>query len=209
MAPFTPVGSQIEMNSKDVIENLGDFSHIHCSAKCAARIGQAFSDTIHAVPILDDVFVQENYPDVERNGRCFSDGCGLISKDLLEVIWRRLPRQRRLRRPTILQIRYRGAKGIVALDTTLPGKQLLVRKSMTKYTAKATWKDLEICDANYRPLRAFLNQQYIKILEDLGVPAKNFKDLQQEALNELTWAMHHPLNAAAFLGKLQLYRTHF
>ncbi len=72
MAPFVENGRML--CAKDIIQDLGDFSHIHCSAKCAARIGQAFSDTIFSVPIPDTAYVTETKADVERNGRCFSDG---------------------------------------------------------------------------------------------------------------------------------------
>lgn len=41
MAPFEKDG--VDVCARDVIRDLGDFTHIHCSAKCAARIGQAFS----------------------------------------------------------------------------------------------------------------------------------------------------------------------
>lgn len=199
MAPFYYNGEPL--CSKNIIEDMGDFSHIHCSAKCAARIGQAFSDTIFAIPIPKDVYVTETEPDVERNGRCFSDGCGMISQELLEKVWSSLPPERRQLRPTILQIRYRGAKGVVSLDTSLRGKQLLIRKSMTKYHARETWKDLEICGAAYKPLGMYLNQQFIKILEDLGVPRENFISVQQDALKALELIVKHPLNAASFLGE--------
>jgi hypothetical protein len=199
MAPFMQDDQLV--HSKDVITDLGDFSHIQCSAKCAARIGQAFSDTIHAVPIEEDVNVTETYPDVERNERCFSDGCGTISLELLEKIWSSLPPGRRKLRPTILQVRYRGAKGVISLDTSLLGKQLNVRNSMTKYTAKDSWRDLEVCGAAYKPLVMYLNHQFVKILEDLGVPPQNFIAVQKDALQALEMIVKHPLNAASFLGK--------
>jgi hypothetical protein len=72
MAPFQKDG--VLLRARDIIRELGDFSHIHCSAKCAARIGQAFSDTIFSVPVPATAFVTETKSDVERNGRCFSDG---------------------------------------------------------------------------------------------------------------------------------------
>jgi len=199
MAPFIQDG--VLIHSKDVIKDLGDFSHIHCSAKCAARIGQAFSDTIHAVPIAEDVYVTETHDDVERNGHCFSDGCGTISLQLLEKIWSSLPLERRKLRPTVLQVRYRGAKGVLSLDTSLSGKQLIVRQSMTKYTAKESWRDLEICGAAYQPLVMYLNHQFVKILEDLGVPQQNFVAVQKDALLALEMIVKHPINAASFLGK--------
>ena len=199
MAPFEMNGSFV--HARDVIRDLGDFTHIHCSAKCAARIGQAFSDTIFSVPVPDTAYVTETKEDVERNDRTFSDGCGTLSLDLLRKVWRALPPDRRQQRPTVLQIRYRGAKGVLSLDESLPGEQLHVRKSMTKYTAKETWKDLELCGAAYKPLSVFLNHQFIKILEDLGVPAINFKAVQKEAVDKLKFVTEHPINAASFLGK--------
>jgi hypothetical protein len=199
MAPFKQ-GDQW-VRAKDVIEDLGDFTNIWCSAKCAARIGQAFSDTIFAVPIPDTAYVLEMKSDVKRNGRVFSDGCGTMSSELFQKMWRALPPQRRSKCPTVLQIRYRGAKGVLSLDSSLVGQQLHIRDSMTKYIAKDGWKDLELCGAAYKPLRMFLNHQFIKILEDLGVPLHSFLEVQNEARRTLEMIIKHPLNAASFLGK--------
>jgi hypothetical protein len=206
MSPITQDGRII--CARDVIAELGDFSNIHCSAKCAARIGQAFSDTIFAVPIPRTAYVTETKDDVVRNGRTFSDGCGTMSTELIEKVWRALPPERRSKRPTIFQIRYRGAKGVLSLDASLPGEQLHVRKSMTKYIAKEGWKDLELCGAAYRPLKMYLNHQFIKILEDLGVPVANFIQVQNEARSMLEKVIKHPLNAASFLGKSCSRRYH-
>jgi hypothetical protein len=46
----------------------------------------------------------------------------------------------------------------------------------------------------------FLNHQFIKILEDLGVPKENFIAVQNEASRTLELVIQHPLNAASFLG---------
>jgi hypothetical protein len=197
MAPFEE--NSVIVRAKDVISALGDFSNIHCSAKCAARIGQAFSDTVHAIHVPLDAYVVEKRDDVVRNGRTFSDGCGTISEALLQRVWRSLPPDRRSKRPTVLQIRYRGAKGVVSLDNALLGEQLHIRKSMTKYVAREGWRDLELCGAAYRPLTMYLNHQFIKILEDLQVPLRNFFAVQDDALRTLELMVHHPLNAAAFL----------
>lgn len=202
MAPFEE--EQVLVRAKDVISALGDFSNIHCSAKCAARIGQAFSDTIHAIHVPLDAHVLETREDVVRNGRTFSDGCGTISEALLQRVWRSLPPDRRNKKPTVLQIRYRGAKGVVSLDNALLGEQLHIRKSMTKYVAREGWRDLELCGAAYRPLTMYLNHQFIKILEDLRVPLRNFFAVQDDALKTLGLMVHHPLNAAAFLRKRTL-----
>ncbi|KAF3004792.1 hypothetical protein E8E13_002785 [Curvularia kusanoi] len=200
MAPFEENGSQV--CAKDVIHALGDFKNIHCSAKCAARIGQAFSDTVHSVRVPDDADVIETKDDIIRNGRTFSDGCGTISRALLQKVWLSLPPNSRSKRPTVLQIRYRGAKGIVSLDSTLLGDQLHIRKSMTKYVAREGWRDLELCGAAYKPLNLFLNHQFIKILEDLNIPIKNLFAVQDDALKALELMVQHPLNAASFLGEV-------
>ena len=203
MSPILQEGKIVR--ARDVIADLGDFSNIHCSAKCAARIGQAFSDTIFAVPIPTTAFVTETKDDVERNGRTYSDGCGSLSLDLFQKVWRALPPERRAQRPTVLQIRYRGAKGVLSLDTSLKGEQLHIRKSMTKYIATEGWRDLELCGAAYKPLKMYLNHQFIKILEDLGVPLANFISVQNEARGMLEKVIKHPLNAASFLGKFTFF----
>ncbi|KAG9191768.1 hypothetical protein G6011_10502 [Alternaria panax] len=193
MAPFEKDG--VVICARDVIRDLGDFTHIHCSAKCAARIGQAFSDTILSVRVSSTAVATETKDDIIRNGRTFSDGCGTISLELMRKVWKALPPDRRQHKPTVLQIRYRGAKGVLSLDQSLPGEQLHVRKSMTKYIANENWKDLELCGAAYKPLQVFLNHQFIKILEDLGVPAKNFKAVQDEAVITLEQYSHSGVSA--------------
>jgi len=103
MAPFTHDG-KLQLY-QFVIANLGDFSRIHSPAKCAARIGQAFSDTPNTVPLRS--IVVKTLPDVERNGRVFSDGVGTFSGSVLEQIWDALP-SKRLVKPTAFQIRLLG-----------------------------------------------------------------------------------------------------
>jgi hypothetical protein len=105
MAPFTYKGSLIYHT--EVIKDLGNFSEIRTPARCAARIGQAFSDTRDAITFAPGI-VKDNREllDVERNGRVFSDGVGTISQGALEDIWQKLPPGRL--KPTVLQIRYQG-----------------------------------------------------------------------------------------------------
>jgi hypothetical protein len=67
-----------------IIEDLGNFVDIQCPAKCAARIGQTFSDTRTAVGI--DLRHVREVPDVERNGRTFSDGVGTSAYYILVLL---------------------------------------------------------------------------------------------------------------------------
>ena len=82
MAPF--VRDRGLMDPANLIKELGDFSKLRSPAKCAARIGQAFSDTVPGVKINK----YSEIPDVKRNERTFSDGCGTVSQRLLSKIWR-------------------------------------------------------------------------------------------------------------------------
>ncbi|TLD04595.1 RNA-dependent rna polymerase like protein, partial [Venturia nashicola] len=178
-----------------VLKSLGNFEMIRTPAKCAARIGQNFTDTNETIDIRPESF--RFLPMITRNGYDFSDGVGTISKDLLMKVWK-VYGTRRLLKPTALQIRFQGCKGMVSLDTRLAGEQLLLRQNMKKFDTEHTWK-LEICGAAFKPLPMFLNRQLIKILEDLGVPSQVFFDLQDTATSKLRRMTEHPFNAGLLL----------
>ena len=65
------------MSARQLINELGDFSCIYCPAKCAARIGQAFSETTNAIHIEPSIVVQ--IADVKNGKHVFTDGCGTVS----------------------------------------------------------------------------------------------------------------------------------
>ncbi|KAH0536953.1 hypothetical protein FGG08_006218 [Glutinoglossum americanum] len=194
MAPFMHEG--VQYHARQVIEKLGDFSQFRSPAKCAARIGQAFSDTFSTVHIPASA-VRE-IPDVERLGRNFSDGVGTISPAVLQRIWNGYALSRELK-PTLFQIRFAGAKGMLSLDDRLDGDVLNLRPSMVKFVSEAS--DIEICGAAFRPLPLYLNRQTIKILEDLGVEDDVFLSLQADAVDKLRRTIQSPINAASFLER--------
>jgi hypothetical protein len=147
--------------AEHVLRDLGDFSHIRTPAKCAARIGQNFTDSNTTIKLKpDEVFKLEM---ITRNGRDFADGAGTISMELLQEVWKVYGTRRALK-PTVLQIRFQGTKGMVALDTRLKGRRLMIRENMRKFESTSSW-DLEICGAGFRPLPMILNRQFIKIFE--------------------------------------------
>ena len=79
----------------------------------------------------------QDIDDVERDGFIFTDGCGLISKNLVHKLARKKPIIFHDRRyyPSVLQIRYRGYKGVVTIDPQMqPGIWLRLRKSMKKFS---------------------------------------------------------------------------
>lgn len=59
----------------------------------------------------------------------FTDGIGKVSADLMERISLRLS----IRELSVLQIRYKGAKGILVKDPKLGKNTIHLRKSMVKY----------------------------------------------------------------------------
>lgn len=61
--------------------------------------------------------------------------------------------------------------------------------------------DIEICGSATRPLPMYLNQQIIKILEDLGVEDGAFLRLQDQAVEKLRASTLSPVNAEHFLQR--------
>ncbi|KAJ9497555.1 hypothetical protein H2202_006979 [Exophiala xenobiotica] len=155
MRPFIQHGTVLF--ASNLISKLGDFSEIRCPAKCAARIGQAFSETTSAVRV--DPSAVQVHADVKVGRYVFTDGCGTISKSM----WRRLKGNVPAKnQPTSYQIRYKGAKGMLTLDTRLEGDQIRLRHSMVKFSGSPS-DEIEIC----------------------GVPASAFEILQEQAIQRL------------------------
>ncbi|KAL8748834.1 MAG: hypothetical protein Q9184_007063, partial [Pyrenodesmia sp. 2 TL-2023] len=194
LAPFVHEGTQVDADL--ILAQLGDFSHIRSPAKCAARIGQAFTETPSTIHI-DPACVSE-MDDVERNGRVFSDGVGTCSLSIIEKL--QDTQKSSTISPTIFQIRYAGAKGVISLDNRLEGDVLRLRPSMVKYRGSKD-SNIEICGVASRMLPLVLNRQLIKILEDLGIPNRALEDLQERAINELRGSVSSVTNAAALLER--------
>lgn len=183
-----------------VLKSLGDFSSIRTPAKCAARIGQNFTDTNTSVEVRRDEV--HELAMIERNGRDFADGAGTISQQLLQDVWRVYGTRRQLK-PTALQIRFQGSKGMVALDPRLNGRRLMIRPNMKKFEVpKSETSNLEICGAAFKPLPMVLNRQFIKIFEDLNVPYDVFKELQDKAIDRLRKMTGSATNTATLLDEI-------
>jgi hypothetical protein len=106
MAPFFDTKKMQVFIASQVIENLGDFTGFRSPAKCAARIGQAFTDTNGFVTIQAGATAQ--LADIERNNRVFSDGCATISTELADEIADQYSRLSMRVKPVVFQIRYQG-----------------------------------------------------------------------------------------------------
>ena len=142
-------GSRLEVDKK--IDALGDFSKFSSVAKKTKRIGLLFSVS-HAVLEVppDRCKVVE---DVENGDYNFTDGCGNISPELVEILVRKKPilfRNKRYK-PSVFQIRYQGYKGVVSLDPRMKkGLWLQFRKSMRKFTGT---DDLSFAVVEYSKVR--------------------------------------------------------
>lgn len=55
------------------------------------------------------------YPDFEKNGYCFSDGCGWIEPSFAEKI----AREFKYLQTSAFQIRLGGAKGVIAVNNDI------------------------------------------------------------------------------------------
>ncbi|KAH8689571.1 putative RNA-dependent RNA polymerase [Talaromyces proteolyticus] len=202
MAPFEDnLGDRVSVDT--LIPRLGDFLLIRSPAKFAARLGQTFSDTLTSIPI--EKHVVGRVPDVERNGRVFSDGCGTISKEILWRIYRDYPRHAVVN-PTVFQIRFSGAKGMLSLDSTLKGPSIRLRDSMIKFHAEDE-SNIEICGSGIEKLPCYLNAPLIKILEDLGVARDVFLELQRQEIESLSQIVHSPQQAASFLEQSHISKS--
>ena len=200
MAPFDDDTGDSQTCIK-VISDLGEFSGIQSPARCAARIGQAFSETPFSISLEEFGAEVENIEDVTfKNGpgseRVFSDGVGTISRDLMEEIQLILPQKRNP--PTCLQIRWAGAKGMLAQDDNSPSMTIRIRPSMNKFESKDK-QNLEICDMANKPIPLVLNRQMIKILEDMGCSEEWFADIQDREVARLCKITAYVHNTVEFL----------
>ncbi|KAK3298117.1 RNA dependent RNA polymerase-domain-containing protein [Chaetomium fimeti] len=184
-----------------IVTGLGDFNKIKSPARRAARIGQAFSETPWAVDLDEHLVKVERIPDVERisevkrTKEVFSDGVGTLSQGVAQLVHDIIPKSKGF--PTCFQIRWGGAKGMLAVDPRLDGNIICIRPSMEKFDSND--KQLEICDMASNPMPMVLNRQLIKILEDMGAPNKWFLDLQNNELQRLRGISSTVYNTASFL----------
>jgi RNA-dependent RNA polymerase len=69
--------------------------------------------------------VKLNYPDIERNGYCFTDGCGYISPCLAQKV----ADKHQVKTVSAVQIRIGGAKGVCMIKPDLKTPLVKLRGS--------------------------------------------------------------------------------
>ena len=179
-------------------KSMGDLSSISVVAKHAARLAQGFSSTTSPIVINDAAI--DYIPDVQRNGYYFSDGVGMISSRLANTICKVMNLDNV---PSAVQIRFRGAKGMVSVNKELDKGRidLCLRQSMVKFEGNPQHNSLEICSVAKR-LPFYLNRQVITLLSALKVPDRYFMNLLQKQIQEINDALHDSSSA------LKLCRYH-
>ncbi|TBU35150.1 RdRP-domain-containing protein [Dichomitus squalens] len=185
-------GVECYVDATTIIENLGNFrvsfdtTLIHCPARYAARIAQAFTATDASITVdVDQIERGEDLEDATGN-YCFTDGVGTISRELAREIWRSVRERGRRSRPDrtyprAYQVRFQGSKGMLSVDHTLSGRKIVIRPSMTKFEANQS-STIEVARAFDRPGPYFLNRPLIMLLEGLGVSYETLQALQDAAV---------------------------
>ena len=180
-------------NRQDLLGAFGNFDKIKDTAKYSARVGLLLS-SFNKVMELREHNLDYSLEDVERNGFNFTDGCGIISPDLLVDIADQMHisfiyRNQKFKCPSVIQIRLNGCKGVLsaAKNNSIPRK-IWLRKSLVKFE----WVRIEpytlgVCDDGVsRPYcYGYLNKQFISILSANGVPDRVLLDKQRNYFNDM------------------------
>ncbi|KAH0583595.1 hypothetical protein H2248_009216 [Termitomyces sp. 'cryptogamus'] len=172
-----------------VRSSLGDFERVLKSPSMyGARLAQAFTSTVLTVLMSPEEW--ELVEDIGSKPYQFTDGAGTISKSLGREIWSIL-RSKGLYdglEPSAYQIRFKGFKGMLTVDTHLDetgGVRMRLRKSMKKFETSDEPAELEIVKAFDRPHGCYLSRPLVLILENLGVEPNILVKLQERAISDL------------------------
>ncbi|GAA5820693.1 hypothetical protein JCM11251_003114 [Rhodosporidiobolus azoricus] len=181
MTPFQREADGKLVTPERIHGQIGDFSGTETAlipAKYSARIAQAFSAskpslafTASQIYHIDD--------EISASGSCFTDGVGLISPTLMDEVLEKLKLNTRL---SCFQFRLGGAKGMLQVDPTQDGRVVVLRPSPIKFASEMT--TLEVAGV-FGCGQGYLNRPLIKLLEDLGVKAERFLDLQNKATKQI------------------------
>ncbi|WVQ80183.1 hypothetical protein IAT38_002288 [Cryptococcus sp. DSM 104549] len=147
-------------------------------AKHAARMGLPFS-TSRIVEMK--IELGPRLPDVERNGRTFTDGVAVAGKEVLKQAALALGEKKGLNlTPSAIQFRLGGAKGVLGDWPHLAKPyEIRLRPSLIKFDS--TLADLNVVRlAKYQV--AFLNRQFINIMCANGVPHELMIEIFEQAV---------------------------
>lgn len=155
----------------------GQFASIGSIPKKLKGIGLLFSNaTPTSIEVRNgSIIITEDK--MSEDGRYnFTDGCGTIGSKLHKLVIEDAKLHKELLpegyMPSVLQVRLKGYKGVVALDPVMENKHgILIRKSMVKFeSGSRPFSRVWLCNYSKPYSLGYLNQQYIMLLSGLGVP---------------------------------------
>ena len=130
-------------------------------SKLLSRLSQNFTSSYGFKNKLNkEGFQCEIIDDLKtKKGDLYNDGCGMISYELMKEVCKNLNKGEFA---SAMQIRYKGAKGVLVVNPKIKGKKILLTKSMVKFKCENT-EDLEVIRfSRYSP--GYLNLQIIILL---------------------------------------------
>ncbi|KDQ32556.1 hypothetical protein PLEOSDRAFT_1031408 [Pleurotus ostreatus PC15] len=186
---------------------MGDFGRIMNVAKRAKRIGLLFSGA-EIDWQLDPRYVLD-IRDIKSGDELFSDGCGLISRKFLVQLSKakRIIFRGSRYTPCVIQIRYRGYKGVLMRHPQLDKdgqSHVHFRDSMKKFTATG---DNTFSVVGYSQPYAFgrLNNEIVTLLWSLGVSKEKLIAKQEAYFEWIRKASDDVSSAVDFLSCLGQY----
>ena len=156
-------------------------------SKLLSRLSQNFTSSYGFKNKLNkDGFQCEIIDDLKNSkGDLYNDGCGMISYELMKEICDNLNNGEFA---SAMQIRYKGAKGVLVVNPNIEGKKILLTKSMVKFKCENT-EDLEVIRfSKYAP--GYLNLQIIILLILNGISkGRIFNIAKKEVSNYRNYKM--------------------
>lgn len=195
---FTDDSGEV-ITADKIRESIGDLSSISNPARFAARMGQAFTTSMISVE-LKRSWIRVDPDIATEDGKYeFSDGIGMISPAVGQLILKVIEQFKGPTRPIqAFQIRLAGAKGMVVINPALNGHAIVLRKSMVKFPLPDVENIMmEVPNYYSNPFTMYLNRQFINLLATLGVPAETFLEFQNDAIDALQKASLDPIEASA------------
>ena len=150
-------------------------------SKLLARLSQNFTSSYGFKNNLDkDGFSCEIIDDIKNEkGDIYNDGCGMISYPLMKEICDKMNNGQFA---SAMQIRYKGAKGVLVVNPNIKEKKIILTKSMIKFSCKNT-EDLEVIRFS-KYSSGYLNLQIIILLLLNGISkGKIFNIAKKEVSN--------------------------
>ncbi|OCF31654.1 hypothetical protein I316_06659 [Kwoniella heveanensis BCC8398] len=173
-------------------------------AKWAARPQILFSDSVpgarvdpSAIGIIPDlVTLDAQATGSARTEQILTDGCGLMSESLAQRIFSCRNLHFTKGRPTVIQMRIGGSKGLLALmspsqSAAYPGKEILLRDSMVKAICASGFRDdlslltVDVLCCESLKIGTTLPSEAIVCMVHNGVPPSVFVKMAEDGLDSL------------------------